>query len=258
MGGKVEVHSELGKGSTFTITVAIAEAGAQVEQQDEFVFETITGYEGERRSILVVDDYAPNRGVVKGLLAPLGFEIWEAEHGEAALQIAPEKQPSFILMDIAMPGIDGCETTRRLRRVDSLANVPIVACSASLSAARREETRQAGCNDFLAKPVDARRMLEILQRFLKVQWTRKTGDAAGLVKERRPTEVVLPDAALLKQLLQLANDGLLQDIVSVCDREETENPRLGPWLATIRQLAYDCEVDNLCARLEADSGASAN
>lgn len=62
------MQSELGRGSTFTVTLELAEPAARVEKGDEFDGETITGYNGERRTILVVDDYAANRSVVQGLL----------------------------------------------------------------------------------------------------------------------------------------------------------------------------------------------
>src|SRR5690606_25005345 len=75
----------------------------------------ITGYHGRRRRVLVVDDVAINRNVLRELLAPIGFEITEAASGADALAIVPQIQPDLVLLDLRMPGMDGFELARRLR-----------------------------------------------------------------------------------------------------------------------------------------------
>jgi hypothetical protein len=105
----LEVQSDLGRGSAFIVTLELAEAQGPAGVAQASSWGTITGYQGERRSILVVDDNPTNRAVLRGLLAPLGFEMSEAEGGEAALLVARQRRPALILMDLAMPEMDGCE-----------------------------------------------------------------------------------------------------------------------------------------------------
>jgi signal transduction histidine kinase/DNA-binding NarL/FixJ family response regulator len=252
MGGKLAVQSELGKGSTFTVSLELAEGYGRAETTERFLWETINGYVGDRRKILVVDDNAANRAVVRDLLSPLGFEVIEAADGELALAAAKESNPALILMDLAMPNLNGYDATKRLRQMPEFANTPIIACSASLSASRLTETRAAGCNDFLAKPIEARRILERFGRFLNLEWTYResVNQSAGTVEES--AEIVLPSRETTHNLLELAKDGRLQEIGEEVDKLLHDDPRLGTWLRTIRQLADDFEVDNLLARLEAD------
>jgi signal transduction histidine kinase/DNA-binding response OmpR family regulator len=252
MGGKLTVHSELGKGSTFTVRLELLEGHGRGETAERFLWETINGYVGDRQRILVVDDNPANRAVVRDLLVPLGFEIVEAADGEAALTAAKESNPALILMDLAMPLMNGYEATKRLRQMPEFANTPIVACSASLSASRLTETQEAGCNDFLSKPIEVRRILERFGRLLNLEWTyRESVNQAGVTFEES-AEIVLPSRDTTHNLLELAKDGRLQEITEEVDKQLHDNPQLGTWLRTIRQLAEDFEVDNLLARLEAD------
>src|SRR6185503_1071349 len=126
-------------------------------------WETISGYEGERRTILVVDDNADNRALVRDLLAPIGFFLVEAEGGEAALTLAATRRPALIVMDLAMPVVDGYEATRRLRQIPELRSTVIIASSASISEAEHEKSVSAGCDDFLPKPVQARALFDALE-----------------------------------------------------------------------------------------------
>lgn len=252
MGGKLVVQSELGKGSTFTVHLELLEGHGRVESTERFHWETIDGYVGERRRILVVDDNPANRAVVRDLLVPLGFEIVEAADGELALTAAKESNPALILMDLAMPNLNGYEATKRLRQIPEFANTPIIACSASLSASRLTETREAGCNDFLAKPIEVRRILERFGRLLNLEWTyRESVNQSGITLEES-AEIALPSRETTHNLLELAKDGRLQEIIEEVDRLLHDDPQRGTWLRTIRQLADDFEVDNLLARLEAD------
>jgi len=255
MGGKLAVQSELGKGSTFTVSLEMPEGQGRVEATNRFQWEKIDGYVGERRRILVVDDNPANRAVVRDLLVPLGFEIVEAVDGEASLKVAKESNPALILMDLAMPVMNGYEATKRLRQIPEFANTPIVACSASLSASRLSETREAGCNDFLAKPIEVHQILEQFGRFLNLEWTYRENDALSEASQEENADVVLPSRDVAHNLLELTKDGRLQDVLEVVNTLRQDNPQLRPWLRTIQQLADDFEIDNLLARLEADLAA---
>jgi len=108
-----------------------------------------------RRCILVVDDDLTNRLVVKVLLERRGFDICEASSGAAALDYLASEACDLVLMDLAMPGMDGFETTRRIRRLGgTAATVPIVALTAHTSGDERRACEECGMNGFLEKPFD--------------------------------------------------------------------------------------------------------
>lgn len=255
MGGSLDVRSELGKGSVFTVTLELPVGVGQTQSASAVVWETIQGYVGDRRRILVVDDNPANRDVARELLIPIGFEIVEAADGAMALDVAQATKPHLILMDVAMPVMNGIEATRRLRQLPEFVATPIVACSASLSATRQHETREAGCNDFMGKPIEMRELLQRLGQFLNLEWTHREGEAPLGSTAETTAQIILPSGETIHTLLELTHDGRLQEVTEQVDRLRSENPELGPWLRIIWQLADDFEVESLVARLQADAAA---
>jgi CheY-like chemotaxis protein len=130
-----------------------------------------SGYAGRRRKILVVDDVAANRRAVVDYLEPLGFEMHQAIDGESGLERAQALRPDLILMDNVMPGIDGREATRRLRRDADLRTVPVIAVSASASAEDQQRSLESGANAFLPKPVVFDHLLDQIESLLGLKWS---------------------------------------------------------------------------------------
>jgi CheY-like chemotaxis protein len=106
--------------------------------------------------ILVVDDNKDNRDLTQILLECEGFDVLMAEDATVALHLLATARPKMILMDVQLPGMDGLELTRRLRRDPSQDGVIIVALSAYAMAADKEKARAAGCDGYITKPVDTR------------------------------------------------------------------------------------------------------
>jgi len=109
---------------------------------------------GIGKKILVVDDIKDSRGLVKKILELRGYEVIEAGTGEDAINIVQTELPDLILMDIRMPGIDGKEATRRIRALPKVAHIPILAMTASVKPKDKQSTIEAGCDDFIRKPID--------------------------------------------------------------------------------------------------------
>ncbi|HTN90568.1 MAG TPA: ATP-binding protein, partial [Sorangium sp.] len=177
MGGTLRVESQPGEGSVFEVEVPLADASAAPAAgapapQVAGRWARVTGYAGPRRAVLVVDDQAENRAVLRGMLAPLGIVVVEASGGGEALALASARRPDLVVMDLAMPELDGIETTRRLRRLPGLASVPVIASSASASEGDRARGAGVGCTDFLPKPVQLGALLEQLEDHLDLAWTR--------------------------------------------------------------------------------------
>ena len=170
MGSKLTVRSQPGQGSSiFEFEVAFPVLDAAVQQTAESE-RKIVEFSGSQRTILVVDDQWENRSVLASLLQPLGFEMVEASEGQAGLTRATESLPDLIITDLVMPGMDGWQFLRCLRQSATLREIPAIASSASVFETDRHQSLEAGADVFLPKPVDADRLLELLQVHLQLEW----------------------------------------------------------------------------------------
>jgi CheY-like chemotaxis protein/anti-sigma regulatory factor (Ser/Thr protein kinase) len=174
MGGQVQVSSEWGRGTRFRVVLPMSEAAATAPAaQGQATGKTAWRYEGPTRRVLVVDDVAASRALMRDFLTHAGFDVAEASDGSQMLEMAGTFKPHLILVDGMMPAVDGVEATRRLRRHADLATVPVIAVSASATAEHRAACLQAGVNVFLAKPVS----LDALQAHIGEQLGLSWGEA---------------------------------------------------------------------------------
>ena len=118
------------------------------------------------RHILVVEDQEDNRQIMRDLLTANDYEMTEAENGEEALAAVAKDRPDLILMDIQLPVMDGCETTRRIKADPSLSSIPIIAVTSYALSGDEEKARAAGCNDFVPKPFSPRHLLAKIRQYL--------------------------------------------------------------------------------------------
>jgi two-component system cell cycle response regulator DivK len=116
--------------------------------------------------ILYIEDDFQNRVLVRRVLEASGFSVIEAESGAVGIQLAQERTPDLILMDINLPGMDGYEVTARLKKLEALAHIPIVAMTANVMKGDREKTQDAGCDGYIPKPIDVDRLPEQINQFL--------------------------------------------------------------------------------------------
>jgi signal transduction histidine kinase/ActR/RegA family two-component response regulator len=165
MKGEIGVTSTLGKGSTFWISLPLEAAGPETPPP---VLAQSTApppmLDSERR-ILVVEDNIVNRELAVRLAQSMDYEVDTACNGAEAISAIDQAWYGAILMDIQMPVMDGLEATVEIRRrPDEKAQIPIIAMSASVLPGDRERCVAAGMDEFLAKPVDAEQMEELLRR----------------------------------------------------------------------------------------------
>ncbi|WP_331645344.1 ATP-binding protein [Piscinibacter sp.] len=169
MGGHIEVESEPGAGSRFGFEVELAVI--EDSRSEPGPSQTLpTGYAGPRRSILVVDNEALNRELLVELVAGRGFEVREAADGEQALAAMQSLRPDLVLMDMAMPVLDGLETTWRLRRTPELSQIRVICISANAAESSRRAALAAGADAFVTKPVDMGRLLALIGELLGLRW----------------------------------------------------------------------------------------
>ena len=151
MGGSIELVSNLGVGSTFTIVLPLQKGPRNAPR-----IEAAPGARG-RKNVLIVDDYHPNVMVMSTLAEDLGYDYDVADNGLDGVRLALENDYDVILMDVQMPGINGYEATRRIRRAEAGSGakpVPIVGVTAHVRSADRLQCLEAGMTDFIPKPFD--------------------------------------------------------------------------------------------------------
>lgn len=155
MGGEITVHSTLGKGTRFEVTLPFSISSSQTEQQKEEI--DFGKLEGMR--VLLAEDNPLNREIVTELLEMKGMEVFPAENGKEALERFAESDEGFfqaILMDVQMPEMDGCEATKRIRALerDDAKRIPIIALTANAFPEDIAHTTAAGMNAHLCKPIE--------------------------------------------------------------------------------------------------------
>lgn len=169
MDGKLAVTSHRGLGTQFSFSLRLPVLAVNADAPGDSP-RTITGYEGARRGVMIVDDVAINRHVLRELLAPLGFVITEATGGAEALALAATTPPDLVFLDLRMPGMDGLELAKRLRALPDGARIKLIAMSASVLSFNRDDAFAAGCDDFLPKPFREADLLSRLSLALRLDW----------------------------------------------------------------------------------------
>jgi two-component system cell cycle response regulator DivK len=117
-------------------------------------------------TILYVEDNDDNVFMLRPRLERQGFRVLVATDGEGGLRLVREERPDLILMDLSLPGLDGWEATRRLKADGATRPIPVIALSAHAMAGDRERALAAGCDDYDAKPVNLRRLLDKIRALL--------------------------------------------------------------------------------------------
>lgn len=266
MGGELCVKSIPGQGSTFWFDLELPEfEGAMMStakpspeivgfKSPSTVYSTSSRQDSGRTTykILIVDDNAENRMFLKDLLLPLGFEVIEAVDGGDALDNAKECHPDLILMDLMMPGLNGFEATRQIRQLSELHDVVVFGISASVSNQIYEESIAAGCDDFLAKPVDAEILLEYLQKYLKLEWIYENGSDGRQAPFPQADQqaVIPPPKGELARLYDLVKSGDISSLRDQIPKIAALDPKFVLFADRLEQLAKTFEMNGMKKFLE--------
>lgn len=193
---------------------------------------------GRQPTILIVDDKWENRSVLSNLLSPIGFKIIEATNGQDGLEKA-KCQPDLIITDLVMPVLDGFEMIRRIRAIEDLKKIVIIVTSASVFEADKYQSLQAGCDDFMPKPVQAEILLEKLEKHLPIEWTYEQEKAAvNYSPSPSPSlSLVAPPPPEIEALYHLAMKGHLQGIIKRSASIEQRDEKFAPFANKLRELS---------------------
>ena len=122
-----------------------------------------------KQLVLVVDDQSQNIELLEAQLVPLGYEVVKAANGEEALKMLSDNQIDLILLDVMMPGLDGFEVCRRIRRNDAYRLLPVIMVTAMRATEDRIKGIEAGCDDFVSKPFDKMELMARVRSLLKIK-----------------------------------------------------------------------------------------
>ncbi|GAK54044.1 multi-sensor hybrid histidine kinase [Candidatus Moduliflexus flocculans] len=252
MGGQMHVTSAIGQGSRFwfdlPVTIVTSPTVAMSPPHAE-----ILGYVGAIRSVLIIDDKPANLAILANMLEPLGFDLLKATSGQAGLYMALTQRPDIILLDLRMPEMDGFEVMRRLRADPAGQELTVIAVSASVQSDIRQRSLDAGCHDFLEKPVMFENLCALLEKYLDLTWiyahsehtiSAQTPDAAEVAILRR----TLP-SDLLNRLINAAERGDARLLMKLVDQGMAQESSATPLLKHIRQLANNFRVDEIATIL---------
>jgi len=175
MDGDLQVDSLRGSGSRFffTLPLAVNDATCAACQDADGAAEPSLDAvlaPGQTLTALVADDSTLNRRILGDLLESAGVRVIHATGGEEAIALAAQHRPDVIFMDLRMPGLDGLEATRRLKANPATLHVPVIAVTASALGDAPQEAKEAGCVDYLAKPIRAQALFAALQTHLGAQF----------------------------------------------------------------------------------------
>ena len=195
MDGEIGVESEEGKGSTFWFRIKLAIGDSALAAKTKRVENlSISGtLNSVHARVLLVDDNATNRKVASQILMKAGCEVEMASSGKEAISVL-QKDAKFdlVLMDIQMPEMDGMETTRRLQSLGLAYLPPIVAMTAYAMKEDRERFLAAGMDDYLAKPIRAQQIIQMVSRWVS--------DGHGTLEEAKVTVDFVVDEEVLASL----------------------------------------------------------
>jgi len=249
MGGELTASSLPGAGAVFRVKLFLPEVHGSTLAAHKFrPASRRTGYAGPRRRVLVVDNEEPDRELLVRVLEPLGFELRTAASGHDALDLlATGYRPDAILMDLAMPGIDGWETIRRAQRF-GLPKTHIAIVSANAFDKGLDNDVGIVPEDFVLKPVRHSELLDWLERRLALVWTDAAVAAVALPREAQPTQV-LPSEPWLVALRELAGLGYYRGIMNKLDELEAAESQCSVFINDMRGLTRQFQFETLLQRL---------
>ncbi len=212
MGSVMQVESTPGQGSRFWFDLTFEKTSVETAE-DCVSCRRITGYSGERRKIVIVDDHADTRRILRQFLHSLGFEIQEAQNGAQAIDIAARFHPDIILMDVIMPGMNGFETIHRLRTLPELHHAIIISMSADILQHDVCMDNQPEHDDFLPKPLRFDDLVDRLQRHAGITWVYEEPIQSEQQHENPAfQEIIPPSREILQKLYDAARIGDIRDI----------------------------------------------
>jgi len=253
MGGEMTAHSTPGQGTVFRLRLFVPELQGAVAPSAQAV-PARGGYNGPPRRVLVVDNEEADRNLIARWLTPLGFDVTLATHGEDALRaLANGLRPDAVCMDLAMPGIDGWETLRRIRALGLVPEPALAVVSANAFDKGLDNDIGLPPRDFLVKPVRRDDLLDWLGQRLGLSWQLAVPEgpppaAPGATDVPPPPEPPGTSACALAPaewdaLLDATRLGYCKGVLRQLEALQTRCPDCGPFAQRAAALARAFRFD---------------
>ncbi len=251
LGGDIAVRSRAGEGSVFTLSLPVTPLPGRAAPPKD-VPRRATGLPPDetRRRVLVADDVAANRLVLKQMLGRIGFDVRSADDGRQALELFSAWRPDLVLMDIRMPVMDGLDAIRSIRARESGSRIPIVAITASAFEDERRRVEEAGGDDFVVKPFRESELLQTVSRCTGIRLLYEGDPDAP--RQAEPRRIPPVPSRLRDALLAAVVTADLDRILSLTDEAAGEAPEAARLL---RELAEHFEYDRIRELLKAQAAA---
>ncbi|GAB4348030.1 MAG: hypothetical protein OHK0047_42120 [Leptolyngbyaceae cyanobacterium] len=248
MGGQIQVQSRLGEGSVFWIDLTVPVSG-EWQATEAASEQKIVGIRGQSPQVLIVDDDANHRLLLTNLLQGVGCHTLEATDGNEGLQLAVEHCPDLILLDLAMPNMDGFELMLHLQSNPKIQSIPVVISSANVFESDRDRSLEAGAQSFLSKPLQVDELFNTIHSLLHVEWIYAGATppeiSSPIQKETANRQWVLPSQTILQQLYHLAMMGDIPAIEKVLENLVEQDQQLAPFVVELSKLTANFQTKKI-------------
>lgn len=247
MGSDIELDSVQEQGSRFWFEIELPEIFVPTARKSSRPNRRPVNVPGTPCRLLIVDDNEDNRHLLREMLLPMRFLLDDAGNGIEAIAKVFEFRPDLILLDLKMPIMDGYETARRIRALERTSSIRIIALSASAHDSIRQQSLEAGCDDFLSKPVRFEDLLSLLEQHLDLIW-----EDAPSSQETPPTQtqlLALPPDDELQALISAANIGDILDVRDRLARLERSDPSLSSFVQSLEEFSNAFRIDLIREKL---------
>lgn len=246
MGGEMAVDSTPGAGSRFRVRLFLPQLhGRQAEAA--LPRAQRIGYKGIRRRILLVDNERVDRELLHNLLEPLGFQVDQAASGHECLAVLEGFKPHLVFMDLAMPGIDGWETLRRMH-AGGLGDIPVAIISANAFDKELDNDVGIAAQDFITKPINVDDLLDWIGTRLVLEWVwadrpERAAAAPTAGSTRAVPAVSRPPPEALRELDALVELGYPRGILAHLAEIEHAHPECAEFVRMQRELARQFQFE---------------
>lgn len=252
MGGEISVTSTLNVGSCFSFTLPVTrvlEADIQTEtnHNNSNVLGLASGQPTYR--VLIVEDQLENRLLLRNILTRVGFDVYEVENGQEAVDLFSTLKPHFIWMDRRMPVMDGIEATRQIRALPNGKEVKIVAVTASVFLAQRQEFLDVGVDDIVNKPYQDSDIFACMEKYLGVRFVYENTENNEITIEKKAVKEdflkQLPPE-LIANFREAATSLDIENCLSVIEQIKTIDIDVAEQLSNaVNQLDFETLIDLL-------------
>ncbi len=247
MGGDLTVTSEVGKGSKFRLKLLLSEVSRpRIASSME---DCVRGYTGPRQTILVVDDNEVQRELTRELLEPLGFDVLTAATGPECLALVEQQRINLVLLDIAMPEMDGWEVASRLRRAARERAAIIILSANAIDPSRQLEAERL-YDDYLMKPIDLRQLLKKVHALLNIEWIYEAKATAPVPSVIRSAPLAFPPREDIDELTYLGEIGHIRRIRDKLLEIENASPNCRDFVDQMRAIVNEFDLKRYVAALE--------